>query len=132
MDCEKLLDEFYRVCPELRRTVEKKFQEGNIEMSDGDVIVWAIGVMDCFMPLFANTSKYSDTLDAVFSVIEWIAIETRNTTKEVLISTFTCFLNEDQVIPEALSRMGPETRKFWDEYMEYLHQFRLWKLSQLQ
>ena len=76
MDCEKLLDEFYRVCPELRRTVEKKFQEGNIEMSDGDVIVWAIGVMDCVMPLFANTSKYSDTLDAVFSVIEWIAIRT--------------------------------------------------------
>jgi len=131
MDCEKLLEEFYRACPELRNAVEKKFKEGKLDLSDSDMIVWIVGVMDCVMPLFADVSQYSDTLDSVFSVIEWIAIETRNTTREILISTFTCFLNEEQVIPDALSRMGPETRKFWDEYMEYLRKFRLWKLSQM-
>ena len=131
MDCEKLLEKFYQACPELRNAVEKKFKEGRLELSDGDMIVWVVGIMDCVMPLFANVSQNSNTLDSVFAVIEWIALETKNTTREILISTFTCFLNEEQVIPEALSRMGPETRKFWDEYMEYLRQFRLWKLSQL-
>ena len=80
----------------------------------------------------------------IFSDNEWIYPDTSITEEnkaelysargaDVCFQVLTdCFLNEEQVIPEALSRMGPETRKFWNQYVEHLRQFRLWKLSQLQ
>ena len=105
-------------------------KDGHVQMKDGAVIVWLIGVMGCVMPMMEHSSKYANSLDAVFSVMEWVA-QADIGTKELLLVSFNCFLNEEQVIPEALSRMGPETRKFWDEYLEELRQFQLWKMSQL-
>ena len=130
MDCEQLLTKLYQTAPELQIAVEQKMKNGHVQMKDGAVIVWLIGVMGCVMPMMEHASKNAGSLDAVFSVMEWIA-QADTGTKELLLVSFNCFLNEEQVIPEALSRMGPETRKFWDEYFDDLNQFQLWKLSQM-
>ena len=131
MDNEIFMKDFYRYAPEMREMIEQHFKDGHIDMSDGEFIVWGVGVMDCVMVLMREASKHSQTLDRVFLFMEYMAQQDEEI-KGLLISTYDCFLNEEQVIPEALSRMGPETRKFWNQYVEHLRQFRLWKLSQLQ
>ena len=130
MDNQKFMNEFYQYVPEMKDMVEEHFREGYIEMSDGEFIVWGVGVMDCVMVLMRRASDHSKTLDSVFLFMEHMAKQDEEI-KGLLISSFKCFLNEEQVIPEALSRMGPETRKFWDQYVEHLRKFRLWKLSQM-
>ena len=130
MDNAKFMKEFYSYVPQMQGMVEQYFRDGYIEMSDGEFIVWGVGVMDCVMALMRRASDYSKTLDSVFMFMEHKAKQD-DEIKGLLISSFKCFLNEDQLIPEALVRMGPETRKFWDQYTENLRQFRLWKLSQL-
>ena len=130
MDNVKFMEEFYRYVPEMRDVVEERFRACYIEMSDGEFVVWGIGVMECIMELLRHASEHEKTLDRVFSFMEYMVLQ-RDEIKGLLTASFDCILNEEHLVPKALSKMGPETRKFWDEYMEYLRQFRLWKLSQL-
>ena len=129
-DYAQFMNTFYQYVPEMKNMVEQKFKEGDIRMSDGGLVIWGVGVMNCVLALMQEESKHSKTLDSVFLFMEKMAQESEET-KSLLKYTFHAFMNEDHLLPAALSRMGLETRKFWDEYMEGLRQFRLWKLSQM-
>lgn len=130
-DYEKFMNTFYRFVPEMKDMVEQKFKEGDIRMSDGGLVIWGVGVMNCVLALMQDEPKHSKTLNSVFLFMEKMAQESEET-KSLLKYTFHAFMNEEQLLPAALSRMGPETREFWDKYMECLHQFQLWRLAQLQ
>lgn len=130
IDYVQFLNLFYRYVPEMRAMVEQRLRDGNISMDDGGLMIWGVGVMDCVVALMNRAEVHSKTLDSVFLFMEHMAMQ-KEEVKSLLKYTFHVFMNEDHLREPALARMGHETRKYWDAYMEFLRLVRLKQLSSL-
>ena len=130
IDYVQFLDLFYRYVPEMRDMIERRLRDGNISMDDGGLVIWGVGVMDCVVALMNRAEAHEKTLGSVFLFMELMAMQ-REEVKSLLKYTFHVFMNEDHLREPALARMGPETRKYWDAYVELLQLIRLAQLSSL-
>jgi len=132
MNEDLFLQVFYEQVPEMRNIVEKYLAEIQIDMSYGMDIVWGIGILPCTITLLEEPEKNEMALNSLFQFIEKMVIQDEITKGITSSWTFVAFSNEERILPAAYSFMQAQTKKLWDSYMEYMRQFQLWKLSQME
>ena len=132
MNNTEFVKKFFDWIPEMKTMVEENFKNKWIEMTDGIYVIWGIGIMECIIKLLERPQENETVLKRVFEFIEQMVLWSDETKGLTFGSTFDCFWNEDHVLPAALAFMGEETRSLWKDYQEYMRQFSLWRMSQME
>ena len=137
MNLMALLNDFFDVCPEMKRYFDMACNSNKIYTSDDDSVIWAGGFMPCVAAMLEDQDTLKDPegikriLVLVFSLFEKMALDGAETRDFLKHLTMGLFYDEPELFETAKQYMGRETMKVFEEYCVFLKEADLWQLSQL-
>ena len=133
MQIETLLESFFRDVPEMREMFEIMCNVNQIQMLDGEYIVWDYGIMPCIAFLANNVDQFRDVAERVFRFIEKAVTSDQETRVFLEVSMMYCvyYDMEEETQKRVCELMGTETKRLWKDYCRLVKNEKLAQLSAL-
>ena len=120
MNINNLKNDFLELVPELKCDYEEQKEINYLDDSDGNYIIWGMGLMPGIIKLLSDLDMNKNVLERVFVFLEMMA-NSDEEIKELLMYGILERLGDcKQVLEKSKSLMGPKTLKCSQDIEKFL------------
>ena len=117
MNAKNAILYFLEEVPELKPAFEQYCKEESIDLSEGQYVVWGLGLRPCLVACFDDVAANENVLKKAFAFFERMADAEEEVREVLLYAVLEVLGDDDEIYQKACSFMGEHTLE-WSKKVE--------------